>query len=104
MNQTIGNAAVAPHRAGEVNSETIHRSPTGDAAAELFELPGIQVRKRSWVMMNQLVGDEAVGRLRHVDQKIGEFEDYVRGRVLEPMREFAADFAQLGCGRTAGET
>jgi hypothetical protein len=24
--------------------------------------------------------------------------------MLEPMREFAPDFAQFGCGRTAGET
>jgi hypothetical protein len=61
MNQASRNAPIAPNRTGEENGEAIHLAPSGDAPAQLFELPGVQVRKPGRMMMEQFVGDETIG-------------------------------------------
>ena len=53
------------------------------------------------MVVNQLVGDEAVLDAWHVDQQAGELDDDVRRRVLQARGEFAADFAQVGGCSTA---
>src|SRR5262252_1628820 len=78
VNQTIGDTAVSPNRPSEKYGKAVDRAPASNTAAELFELPSFQMRKRCRMMINQFVSDEAVGHLRDVDKHACQFEDDVR--------------------------
>src|ERR1700677_2866755 len=82
VNKTVGHPPFAPHRAGKIDRKTIHRAPACHSTAELFQLPGIQMTERARMMMDQLVGHEAIFHTWHFEQKRSQFDHYVGRGIL----------------------
>jgi hypothetical protein len=71
MDYPIGHLALAPGGTGQVAGEAVHRAPTGQAAAELLQVPGTKAGAGGPVVGNQLVSDEAEHGTRLLQQEQG---------------------------------
>ncbi len=71
VNHCVSHLPPLPDRPGEIYAERVRLIPAADTTSQFFEVFSAQLRERRFVMVNQLVGHEAIYTARRFEQLCG---------------------------------